>query len=126
MKFISYLYVFFFFFFNDTATTEIYTLSLHDALPISRFGRSEKSTSPWFQPGWGAFGLRVRSGNPRTEPMSVNSFGEHESGPASPSVRLQSGQDSSPVSSGTRDTIAHQALCPTTRPENFLRGTSTS
>src|SRR2546422_674122 len=27
--------VFFFFFFNDTATTEIYTLSLHDALPIS-------------------------------------------------------------------------------------------
>src|SRR2546430_12916959 len=26
--------VFFFFFFNDTATTEIYTLSLHDALPI--------------------------------------------------------------------------------------------
>src|SRR5215510_40876 len=31
----SYLY-FFFFFINDTATTDIYTLSLHDALPISR------------------------------------------------------------------------------------------
>src|SRR2546430_17285108 len=29
---------FFFFFFNDTATTEIYTLSLHDALPISTGG----------------------------------------------------------------------------------------
>src|SRR5258706_4380891 len=28
-------FVFTFFFFNDTATTEIYTLSLHDALPIS-------------------------------------------------------------------------------------------
>src|SRR5256885_9432751 len=28
-----------FFFFNDTATTEIYTLSLHDALPISRVRR---------------------------------------------------------------------------------------
>src|SRR2546430_13030066 len=28
------MHVFFFFFFNDTATTEIYTLSLHDALPI--------------------------------------------------------------------------------------------
>src|SRR2546429_3549853 len=28
-------YFSFFFFFNDTATTEIYTLSLHDALPIS-------------------------------------------------------------------------------------------
>src|SRR5262245_65832788 len=26
--------IFYFFFFNDTATTEIYTLSLHDALPI--------------------------------------------------------------------------------------------
>src|SRR2546422_5972057 len=29
-----------FFFFNDTATTEIYTLSLHDALPISGDGRT--------------------------------------------------------------------------------------
>src|SRR2546430_11901007 len=31
----------FFFFFNDTATTEIYTLSLHDALPISRAAPAE-------------------------------------------------------------------------------------
>src|SRR6267143_838552 len=31
------LIYFFFFFFNDTATTEIYTLSLHDALPIAKF-----------------------------------------------------------------------------------------
>src|SRR5215216_8110673 len=30
----SSVFFFFFFFFNDTATTEIYTLSLHDALPI--------------------------------------------------------------------------------------------
>src|SRR5215475_11309408 len=30
----SLFFLFFFFFFNDTATTEIYTLSLHDALPI--------------------------------------------------------------------------------------------
>src|SRR5689334_25448968 len=29
------LFICYFFFFNDTATTEIYTLSLHDALPIS-------------------------------------------------------------------------------------------
>src|SRR2546422_9743426 len=34
MYFIVSSTVFFFFFFNDTATTEIYTLSLHDALPI--------------------------------------------------------------------------------------------
>src|SRR6478672_12636899 len=32
-----------FFFFNDTATTEIYTLSLHDALPIRRSQRSHQS-----------------------------------------------------------------------------------
>src|SRR5580765_2033737 len=32
-------YSFYFFFFNDTATTEIYTLSLHDALPICLIGR---------------------------------------------------------------------------------------
>jgi len=33
--FFSFVY-YFLFFFNDTATTEIYTLSLHDALPIYR------------------------------------------------------------------------------------------
>src|SRR5438046_9339557 len=35
---------FFLFFFHDTATTEIYTLSLHDALPIS--GGTRSSTAP--------------------------------------------------------------------------------
>src|SRR5258707_8436449 len=36
-----------FFFFNDTATTEIYTLSLHDALPISdRFSRLPTDLQP--------------------------------------------------------------------------------
>src|SRR3712207_9292839 len=35
----QYHLIFLFFFFNDTATTEIYTLSLHDALPISRLGQ---------------------------------------------------------------------------------------
>src|SRR5689334_24163251 len=35
MQFYLYFCFFCFFFFNDTATTEIYTLSLHDALPIS-------------------------------------------------------------------------------------------
>src|SRR2546427_9511600 len=38
----SFLLILVFFFFNDTATTEIYTLSLHDALPIcSRRGRRQ-------------------------------------------------------------------------------------
>src|SRR2546429_7849593 len=53
---------FLFFFFNDTATTEIYTLSLHDALPISkrkchaqdtteraRWNAQHKSLRPWFE-----------------------------------------------------------------------------
>src|SRR5215813_774073 len=35
-----------FFFFNDTATTEIYTLSLHDALPISSPGSTPPSCGP--------------------------------------------------------------------------------
>src|SRR5258707_11627561 len=35
----------FFFFFNDTATTEIYTLSLHDALPISSLAWSIAGTA---------------------------------------------------------------------------------
>src|SRR5437016_12269418 len=45
-----------FFFFNDTATTEIYTLSLHDALPISCRGsaqyhhRAVRNSSCWFRP----------------------------------------------------------------------------
>src|SRR5687767_15873029 len=38
-SFLFFFSFFFFFFFNDTATTEIYTLSLHDALPILVFGR---------------------------------------------------------------------------------------
>src|SRR5258707_13995123 len=35
----------FFFFFNDTATTEIYTLSLHDALPIFRANFTAKNAA---------------------------------------------------------------------------------
>src|SRR5256885_14915392 len=41
-------YFFFFFFFNDTATTEIYTLSLHDALPI--WGGGRRAAPPDRQP----------------------------------------------------------------------------
>src|SRR5713101_9631085 len=45
---------FFFFFFNDTATTEIYTLSLHDALPLSHlYFRVNRPTSGRY-PAWGS------------------------------------------------------------------------
>src|SRR5256884_6616247 len=56
-------YLFFFFFFNDTATTEIYTLSLHDALPISSTFSSNCGfnstgfTSTFFISGWIAFAV---------------------------------------------------------------------
>src|SRR2546430_4002717 len=46
-----------FFFFNDTATTEIYTLSLHDALPISARSAAPSCTSSFTSasrfPTWG-------------------------------------------------------------------------
>src|SRR5258707_10240082 len=46
----------YFFFFNDTATTEIYTLSLHDALPISGRPRAPRAGS-------------ARAGRPRAGPV---------------------------------------------------------
>src|SRR2546430_5517874 len=56
---INLIFIFFFFFFNDTATTEIYTLSLHDALPIYfpqrrtievPVGREDRGAEPLDQP----------------------------------------------------------------------------
>src|SRR5438067_8068095 len=46
--FLSFVFSSFLFFFNDTSTTEIYTLSLHDALPISvvAFGPDEVELAP--------------------------------------------------------------------------------
>src|SRR6266700_4437059 len=41
-----------FFFFNDTATTEIYTLSLHDALPIRAGTGRNRRGGPMSRPGW--------------------------------------------------------------------------
>src|SRR2546430_7054745 len=48
---------FFFFFFNDTATTEIYTLSLHDALPISIPPAAPATSKVFRSPGdrWNAW-----------------------------------------------------------------------
>src|SRR5256885_15094292 len=49
-----------FFFFNDTATTEIYTLSLHDALPIFRVAPNTKARASWPWPS-GLAGSRRRA-----------------------------------------------------------------
>src|SRR2546430_12564031 len=51
----SFATYFFFFFFNDTATTEIYTLSLHDALPISFASVRRNATR--FVSLWGRWGV---------------------------------------------------------------------
>src|SRR5947208_12652481 len=47
----------FFFFFNDTATTEIYTLSLHDALPIFYFCLSATGIGAIILASWDFFFL---------------------------------------------------------------------
>src|SRR2546426_1118788 len=52
--------IFFLFFFNDTATTEIYTLSLHDALPICRRG-SRRGDEPAGAGGAGGGALLRRA-----------------------------------------------------------------
>src|SRR5438093_3306627 len=61
---------YFLFFFNDTATTEIYTLSLHDALPISGFGRTDTHELPssltWGPDGW-LYGLNGVFNRSRSE-----------------------------------------------------------
>src|SRR2546430_6251714 len=70
-----------FFFFNDTATTEIYTLSLHDALPICRQNRLPRASSS--------------RRNIRGEPRSAGGGPQSSSPPGSPppdrkSTRLNS------------------------------------
>src|SRR3712207_8905220 len=58
----------FFFFFNDTATTEIYTLSLHDALPIftstrpRRSGGSDSTSAAWRDRSLCSFTSKTKSG----------------------------------------------------------------
>src|SRR3990170_8285132 len=66
---------YFFFFFNDTATTEIYTLSLHDALPISR---GVRSTAP------NSSRAPDPSGSARSRACSISRSEEHTSELQSP------------------------------------------
>src|SRR3712207_6940769 len=57
----------FFFFFNDTATTEIYTLSLHDALPICARARSASASPPRRWPASSSTGAWSRTARCRSE-----------------------------------------------------------
>src|SRR2546422_1331999 len=66
------LTTFYFFFFNDTATTEIYTLSLHDALPIFRDEDDE---------AWKIFRLRaqpIQHPRPHARPSRHDRSAVHE------------------------------------------------
>src|SRR2546430_4778998 len=70
-------FFFFFFFFNDTATTEIYTLSLHDALPICRLS----SARPYLRTSQPRPPPRVRPETPVIEtnpPVAARPCGRSE------------------------------------------------
>src|SRR2546429_7259450 len=64
-----------FFFFNDTATTEIYTLSLHDALPISRQRHVEADAQERPDEGGGAEKCR----GPEHEPEIADAQADRKS-----------------------------------------------
>src|SRR5205807_10330654 len=64
-----------FFFFNDPATTEIYTLSLHDALPISRDGTGV--TEPVVIAWEGESGQERRRGHPALDRKSTRLNSSH-------------------------------------------------
>src|SRR5437879_13393800 len=71
-----------FFFFNATSTTEIYTLSLHDALPISR----QKCGTRLH----GTAGIRHRRQCDRPRPATARRYGDRERDRKSTTSELQS------------------------------------
>src|SRR5687768_17719200 len=76
--------MFFFFFFNDTATTDIYTLSLHDALPIfltspnflmsCTIPLAKVSVLSWLKPNLGAVTLSVMQDRKSTRLNSSHGY----------------------------------------------------
>src|SRR3712207_9591447 len=70
-----------FFFFNDTATTEIYTLSLHDALPISSRSRTVLPRHP------STVSMSMASGYPERHGRAAH----HPAGPSRPDRDHRSG-----------------------------------
>src|SRR3712207_8213024 len=75
-------------FFNDTATTEIYTLSLHDALPISGRRRTPgrrpgtcppRSSGKWFRRCWGKGRRRACCSAGGSRPERTGRSEEHTS-----------------------------------------------
>src|SRR2546422_4916061 len=106
-----------FFFFNDTATTEIYTLSLHDALPISLMFTLDPE---WKLRGqWNKYVLRqaMRGRIPELVRMRVDKMGDRKS------TRLNSshGYISYAVFCLKKKKKQHEILHTTTRQPSILR-----
>src|SRR2546421_5761932 len=76
------------FFFNDTATTEIYTLSLHDALPIYRLNEAINALEGREGNGRRARSYSARTGNGRRTRGGVTGVGRDRK-----STRLNSSHD---------------------------------
>src|SRR5438034_10964755 len=67
----------FFFFFNDTATTEIYTLSLHDALPICQRDRFRLAAHQQIERGRGSLPPRAQHAVPVPDRKSTRLNSSH-------------------------------------------------
>src|SRR6266513_6503377 len=109
------IFLFFFFFFNDTPTTEIYTLSLHDALPIylaeaERAYREALLLNPRHLPAkWNLeLAVRRRGGSSRNNPPPPGGGGggsaPPQSGPGGSSA------PSTPAAGGLSQAQAEQIL----------------
>src|SRR2546428_4611652 len=90
------LFDLFFFFFNDTATTEIYTLSLHDALPICRCS-----------PTW-ADQRRCSAASPRMPPPSR---GLRRAPPSSAAAPIKRADRKSTRLNSSHDQISYAVFC---------------
>src|SRR2546428_3956472 len=90
--------IFFFFFFNDTATTEIYTLSLHDALPIC----TRRAARGW----------RDRTARGRSRSIALRSDGacQTASGSAPPATETRLDRKSTRLNS-SHDQISYAVFC---------------
>src|SRR3712207_6926779 len=83
------------FFFNDTATTEIYTLSLHDALPIS--SGTSRTTTP--RGAWARKGKTTLVNSPVTVSTSLSSGRLAATSPAKTLTWLRSEEHTSELQS---------------------------
>src|SRR3712207_8987566 len=98
-------YLLFYFFFNDTATTEIYTLSLHDALPIYVPGELRRGARG---PGGRGHPLRERRGHDGPAELR-GPGGQH--GPPDPAPHRRPGDRKSTRLNSSHANISYAVFC---------------